>query len=225
MAEYSQDESMLEDFKSGVDIHTRTTERLIPLAPRFYNQHKAFDAKRKASKAVNFGIIYLTSAFGLADRLGISKDLAGEIIRAWFKMYPGVKRWIERIKKEAIRKGQVKSLIGRIRRVPGASVKDSVGWEKIRQAVNSPIQGLASDLNVMAMVEINDKLKKGGFKSGVIGNVHDASMIDTHPCEKEAVYDIVWESYLDPGLKRRFGIDLSVPLEVDVKQNESWSKG
>ena len=223
IAEYSKDKAMIADFVSGLDIHAAVTNRLVPIAPRFYTMSD-FEAKRKATKQVNFGIIYLISEWGLAKNMGISKEIAGGIIRSWFKTYPGVKHWIERTKREAMRTGEVSSLIGRVRRVPGASTRSRTGWEKIRQGVNGPIQGLASDMNVMAMIEINNRLKKYKMKSKLIGNVHDSSLTDTHPKEKAVVYDIVEECYLDPGLERRFGVKLEVPIDVDILQNETWSK-
>lgn len=224
LAEYSRDQAMMEDFEKGYDIHTAVTERLIPLAPHFYERRgNDFQAKRKATKTVNFGIIYLISDFGLAERLEISRDEAADIIRTWFKAYPGAHRWIEKMQRQIVRDQEVRSLIGRKRRVPGASFSTALGREKIRQGLNAPIQGLAADFNVLAMIEVRKALRKRRMKSKLCGNIHDEALIDTHPKEKEVVKHIIQAKYLNLPLSR-FGVRLKVPLEVDIRQARSWSK-
>ena len=222
MAEYSKDKNMLEDFEKGVDIHLATTYRLIPIAPKFYSRVKDIKAKRKLSKTVNFGIIYLISKWGLAEKLEVGVESADEVIKAWFKAYSGIDQWIRRMKRKIVRDQQVRSLIGRIRRVPGADFRSRKGRELIRQGINAPIQGLAADLNLMAMIKINKTLKRRKMKSKLVGNIHDASLVDTHPKEKKEVKKIIKFAYLNPGLDK-FGVTLTVPLVVDINQSQTWS--
>jgi len=225
MCEYSQDEYMLSDFNSGVDIHTAVTNRIMKLAPRFYHKFSRFEDKRKATKAVNFGIIYLISPWGLAEKLESSVEEAQTLMREWFHTYPGVKKWLARTQRRVIRDQYNVSLIGRIRRVPGANFNSVRGRELIRQGINAPMQGLASDINVMFMVELQEEFKKRKMLSRIIGNVHDATLTDTHPKEKEEVKKIHDKIAPKPKmLKELFGVELTVPLTMDVVQKKTWSK-
>lgn len=223
MAEYAQDENMIEDFEAGIDIHTAVTNRLIPIAQSFYDRYELFKEKRKATKAVNFGIIYGISAFNLASRLDITKKEAEQLIRSWFVTYRKVKRWILRTEKEVMRNGYVVSLIGRRRRLPGASKHTPNGRRILRQAINSPIQGLASDINVHCMEKVNQAFKQYSMESLIIGTVHDSMLTDTHPNEKEDVHDIIEEIYTDPDLTEYGGLELTVPITIDLVQNDTWS--
>jgi len=225
MAEYSQDEDMLNDFNSGEDIHTMVTYRVEKKAPRYYRRFTKFADKRKATKAINFGIIYLISPWGLAEKLGSSPEDAAALMRDWFHTYPGVKKWLTRAQRAVVREGQTVSLIGRVRRVPGADFGSKTGRELIRQGINALMQGLASDINVMLMVEIQEEYKRRRMKSRIIGNVHDATLTDTHPDEKEEVRKIYEKVGPRPRmLKELFDLTLTVPLEIDVIQNKTWSK-
>jgi DNA polymerase-1 len=225
MAEYSQDENMLKDFDSGVDIHTGVTNRLLTVAPKFYERYPDFDAKRKATKMVNFGIIYLISGWALADKLEVALKEGTDIINSWFKVYPGVKRWLNMIQRDIAEKKYSVSLIGRRRRVPGADFNSSMGREQLRQGVNAPIQGLASDINVMVMWEFDVELERRNLKSLLIGNVHDALLVDTHPDEREEVKTLIEQIAPKPKLlKDLFNVSLRVPIHMDLSQRRTWSK-
>ena len=225
MAEYSRDANMLKDFESGVDIHTAVTNRLLTVAPTFYSKYADFDAKRKATKMVNFGIIYLISGWALADKLGVSSEDGSQIINSWFKVYPGVKRWLNITQQKIARSKVGISLIGRKRRVPGADFRSSLGREQLRQGVNAPIQGLASDLLVMVMIEVHKQMKERGMQSLLIGNIHDATLVDTHPREREEVKLLLDTVSRKPSLlKELFEVTLQVPIFMDIQQKRTWSK-
>lgn len=225
MAEYSQDKNMLDDFASGVDIHTAVTKRIMKIAPKFYKRYDRFEDMRKATKAINFGIIYLISPWALATRLEITGDEAKLLMSSWFKTYPKVRMWLLRTQRQVAREEQSVSLIGRIRRVPGATMQTKQGRELIRQAVNAPIQGLAADITVMLMIALQNEFIQRGMKSRVIGNVHDATLTDTHPKEKVKVRKLYEKLAPEPPmLKDLFGVKLTLPLVMDVHQGKSWRK-
>lgn len=225
MCEYSQDKNMLEDFESGEDIHAAVTHRVMERAPQYYRRFSEFADKRKRTKAVNFGIIYLISPWGLAEKLEASVEEAKHLMREWFHTYPGVKKWLLKMQKRVIRDQYSTSLIGRIRRVPGASFDSHRGRELIRQGINALMQGLASDINIMLMIELQEELKERRMKSRVIGNVHDATLTDTHPKERKEVKRIYESIAPKPKmLKELFGVELTVPLTIEVIQRETWSK-
>jgi len=228
MAEYSGDRNMLRDFDSGVDIHDAVTKRMYKVAKNLYVRRfgEDFAAARKFTKSVNFGIIYLISAWALGERLEIGTKAAENVIRAWFSIYPDVRKWIRHKQGMISRTKESKSLIGRIRRLPGAGFGDSTGREQLRQGVNSPIQGLAADLTKMAMIETNSVMEQEGAQSLLIGNVHDASLFDTYPGEEKYLAQSVRRIYVKPALlDNLFGVRFRVPIEVDILQNPSWSKG
>lgn len=225
MAEYSQDENMIEDFETGEDIHAMVTKRVEEKASQYYRRFTKFSDKRKATKAVNFGIIYLISPWGLAEKLESSVEEASGLMRDWFHTYPGVKKWLTMMQRKVVREQQTVSLIGRIRRVPGADFGSKTGRELIRQGINALMQGLASDINVMLMIELQEELKRRKMLSRVIGNVHDATLTDTHPDEKEEVKKIYEMIGPKPKmLEELFHLKLTVPIEIDVLQNKTWSK-
>lgn len=225
LAEYAQDETMLEDFESGEDIHTTVTHRVMKRVPQFYRRFTEFGDKRKATKQINFGIIYLISPWGLAEKLESGVEEAKAVMREWFHTYPGIKKWLSKTQRKVIRDQYSLSLIGRIRRVPGANFSSVRGRELIRQGVNAPLQGLASDINLMFMIELQEELKRKKMLSRIIGNVHDATLTDTHPKEKKEVRKICDKIAPKPKmLEELFDLELKVPLTIDILQNETWSK-
>jgi DNA polymerase-1 len=225
MAEYSQDENMLQDFESGEDIHAAVTHRVMKRAPQYYRKFTEFSDKRKKTKAVNFGIIYLISPWGLAEKLESSVEEAKALMREWFHIYPGVKKWLLKMQRQVIRDQQTVSLIGRIRRVPGADFNSTRGRELIRQGINALMQGLASDINLMLMIELQEEYKKRKMKSRIIGNVHDATLTDTHPKEKKEVKRIYEKMAPKPKmLEDLFDVELTVPITMNVVQKATWSK-
>jgi len=225
MGEYSGDKNMLKDFKKGEDIHAVVTYRVMERAPQFYRKYTEFSDKRKATKQINFGIIYLISAWGLAEKLESSVGEAKYIMSEWFKAYPDVKKWLTKMQMRVIRDQYTVSLIGRIRRVPGAEFKSVRGRELIRQGINALMQGLASDINVMLMIELQEEFKKRRMKSRVIGNVHDAVLTDTHPKERKEVKRIYDSIAPKPKLlEELFNVKLTTPLVMDTYQNSTWSK-
>lgn len=225
LCEYSGDKNLLHDFNTGVDIHEVVTNRVMQRAPHFYRRFSKFEDMRKATKQINFGIIYLISPWGLAEKLEVGVEDAKSVMREWFHTYPEVKKFLAKKQRKIIRDQYSVSLIGRIRRVPGADFSSVRGRELIRQGVNAPLQGLASDINVMFMIEIQKEFKRKKMKSRIIGNVHDATLTDTHPREKKEVNRIYDKIAPKPRmLKELFDLELTVPLTMDIVQKPTWSK-
>ncbi len=174
------------------------------------------DLQRRNAKAVNFGIVYGISSFGLSQDLSITRKEAGEYIEQYFKTYPGVKEFLDRQVAEAKERGYVTTMFGRRRPVPEISssnfMQRSFG-ERI--AMNSPIQGTAADIIKIAMVRVNRALKEHNLKSRLILQVHDELLIETAKEELEQVKAI---------LKKEMegAADLAVTLEVGMDTGENW---
>ena len=169
LAHYSGDESLIEAFRRGEDVHRRTAAEVAGIAP------EAVSAEQRArAKAVNFGIIYGSSAFGLANQLGIASAEAQATIDAYFARYRGVRRFLDETIEEARREGFVRTLLGRRRYLPDlASRNRALKNAAERMAVNSVIQGTAADLIKKAMVEVDAELEAAGLRSRMILQVHD----------------------------------------------------
>ena len=172
--------------------------------------------QRRNAKAVNFGIVYGISSFGLSQGLSITKKEAAEYIEQYFATYPGVKEFLDNAVKEAKEKGYAVTLFGRRRPVPELSssnfMQRSFGE---RVAMNSPIQGTAADVIKIAMIRVHQRLKEGGFQSKLILQVHDELLIETYKEEAEQVRVILEEE-----MSR--AADLFVPLEIDLHEGSDW---
>jgi DNA polymerase-1 len=211
MAHLSGDEAMIEAFRAGEDIHRDTAARIFGVAPADVTA----DQRRKA-KTANFGIIYGISAFGLSQRLGISRTEAGEIIGGYFRSYPGVQRYMERVVEEARTLGRVETIFGRRRYLEGiGSGNATVRGLAERNAINAPIQGSAADIMKIAMIRIFKGLRERALESRMILQVHDEVVIDTLVSEKEAVAALVKEAM-------EGAASLSVPLIADVGVGNNW---
>ena len=211
MAHLSGDESLIEAFQQGEDIHAATAAKLF---------HKEIaevtsDERRKA-KTANFGIIYGISAFGLAQRLDIPRKEAKELIDGYFESYPKVKEYMERAVADAREKGYVTTAFGRRRILRDIDSRNAVARGVAeRNAINAPIQGSAADIMKLAMVEIYRRFRAEGIRSKMILQVHDEVIVDMLREEQEAVIRIVREAM--EGVAQ-----LSVPLISEAGVGENW---
>ena len=211
LAHYSGDESLIEAFQRGEDVHLRTAAEVAGIAP------EAVSAEQRArAKAVNFGIIYGSSAFGLANQLGIASAEAQATIDAYFARYRGVRRFLDETIAEARREGFVRTVLGRRRYLPDLSSRNrALKNAAERMAVNSVIQGSAADLIKKAMVEVDADLEAAGLRSRMILQVHD-----------ELVFEVPEREVAE--LRRRIPermqavLPLRVPLVVDVGVGSNW---
>ena len=205
------DETMAEAFRLGQDIHTRTAATVFGVPPDMVTGEM-----RSAAKAVNFGIVYGISDFGLAQNLGISRKQAGEYIRAYLDKYSKIRDFMQKTVEEARKNGYARTLFGRRRDIPELKSSNfntrSFGE---RAAMNAPIQGTAADIIKLAMVAMDRALKEGGFAAKLILQIHDELIVD---CPKEEVPEV--ERLLKKVME---GVaTLSVPLVADVRSGRSW---
>lgn len=211
MAAFSKDESMIEAFKNGRDIHATTAAKIfqVPL------EKVTSDMRRKA-KTANFGIIYGISAFGLSQRLSIPRGEAKEIIDAYFKEFPAVKAYMDGVIEKARSEEYVETILGRRRYLRDINSRNQTmrGFAE-RNAINAPIQGSAADLIKVAMIRVHDWMKKEKLKSKMILQVHDELVFDAHKDEVELLKKEV------PKLMSE-AIDIAVPIEVEVGLGNDW---
>ena len=211
MAHLSGDESLIEAFREGQDIHSATAARLFHT-----DLQSVTNEQRRRAKTANFGIIYGISAFGLAQRLDISRTESKEIIEGYFASYPKVKEYMDRAAEQARNEGFVSTIFGRRRYLNDINSRNAVARGVAeRNAINAPIQGSAADIMKLAMVEMYRKMRAAGLRSRMILQVHDEIVIDLYRPEQEAVAKIVVEA-----MER--AAQLSVPLTVDYGVGENW---
>jgi DNA polymerase I len=211
LAHMSEDPLLMDAFRSGEDIHTRTASEVLGIHPMMVTP----EARRNA-KAVNFGIVYGISPFGLATQLGISRGEAEKYIRNYFERYQGVRRFIAETIAEVRKTGVTRTLFGRERPIPDINSRNpnSRGFAE-RTAVNSPLQGTAADLIKLAMVRIDKALQSGGHRGVMLLQVHDELVFE---CPAEETGDVT------ALVKREMeGVrELKVPLLVDAGVGDNW---
>jgi DNA polymerase-1 len=211
LASMSGDERLIEAYRSHADIHRTTASQVfhIPF-------EEVTDLQRRNAKAVNFGIVYGISSFGLSEDLSISRKEAAAYIEQYFETYPQVKQFIDSLVKEAKKNGYAVTLYGRRRPVPelfsSNFMQRSFGE---RVAMNSPIQGTAADIIKIAMIRVFERLKKEGLKSKLILQVHDELLIETALEEEEQVRMILEEEMVHAS-------SLAVELEIDLHVGINW---
>lgn len=211
LAHMSEDETLIEAYRENADIH-RTTAALVFHTP--YDE--VTELQRRNAKAVNFGIVYGISGFGLSRDLNISKKQAEEYIEDYFATYPGVKQFMDQLVDQGKEKGYVTSLFGRRRPIPELSAKNFMQRQfGERIAMNSPIQGTAADIIKIAMIRVHRRLKEGAFRSRLILQIHDELLIETVREEIPEVKEILEEEMIH-------ACELAVPLIAEVKQGENW---
>ncbi len=211
LAHMSADEKMIKAFNDGVDIHRMTASEVFSVEPEFVTKEQ-----RSAAKAVNFGIVYGISDFGLAKNIGTTRKMAGEYIKLYFERYSGVERYMKESVEKCKENGYAITLMGRRRDVPELKSSNfntrSFGE---RVAMNMPIQGTAADIIKLAMVKVYNELKENNLKAKLILQVHDELIIDTPEDEKEKVSEILSRCMQNV-------MKLSVPLTADIKSGKNW---
>ena len=211
LAHMSGDQRLIDAYRDAEDIHRLTASQVfhVPL-------EEVTPQLRRNAKAVNFGIVYGISAFGLSEDLSISRKEANEYIHKYFETYPDVKRFLDRLVAEGKEKGYVTTIFGRRRPIPelkSANFMQRAFGERV--AMNSPIQGTAADIMKIAMIRVDRALREEGLKSRIILQVHDELLIEAPAAEAEKAAEI---------LRREMSgaAEFSVPLEVDVNTGDSW---
>ena len=211
LAHMSEDALLLEAFRAGEDIHTKTASEVLGVPPLMVTPEARRDAK-----AVNFGIVYGISGFGLAQQLGITRAEAEKYIKNYFARYVGVRKWLDDTIAEVRKSGVTRTLFGRERPIPDINSRNvnARGFAE-RTAVNSPLQGTAADLIKLAMVRIDRALEAGGHSSAMLLQVHDELVFE---CPLEEIEDVTRL------VKREMegAYELKVPLLVDVGVGVNW---
>jgi DNA polymerase-1 len=212
LAHLSGDEHLAEAFSAGEDIHRRTAAAVLGLPI-----DQVTSSQRGRAKAVNFGIVYGQTPFGLAQQLGISPDEAADFIAKYFEQYQGVQRYIENCLSQARDTGVTRTLFGRIRQHPEINSRNGMRRSMAeRTAINSPIQGTAADIIKIAMIRISDELRRAKLKTQMVLQVHDELIFEV-PEEELSIKDTIQNLMQNV-------VQLNVPLTVDIKQGKTWEK-
>ena len=213
LAHMSGDENFIDAFQRGQDIHARTAAEVfgIPL-------DEVTPELRRHAKAVNFGIVYGISDFGLARNLHISRKEAGDYISRYFTRYPGVRAFMDKVVAEAHETGYVTTMFGRRRELPAIKSRNfNQRMLAERMAMNTPIQGTAADVIKLAMIAAYRKLREAGVKSRILLQVHDELVLEVKESELETVQAILHEAM-------EHVVSLSVPLSIDVHWGRNWAE-
>jgi DNA polymerase I len=211
MAHFSQDPVLLDAFRSGQDIHSRTAQEVFGVGPLGQTPEH-----RRAAKAINFGIIYGLSAFGLAQQINVPQKEAAQFIAAYFARYQGVKAYLDNVLVETRKTGVAKTLFGRIRPIPEiTSPQVQLRNFAERTALNSPLQGTAADLIKLAMIKIDHRLREEEFEARMILQVHDELLFESPPDEQEEL-EILVRHEMEQVYK------LAVPLVVEICAGPNW---
>jgi DNA polymerase I len=211
MAHFSKDPVLIAAFRNGEDIHARTAQEVFGVGPMAQTAEH-----RRAAKAINFGIIYGLSPFGLAQQLGIEQKEAAKFINAYFTRYSGVKEYLDNVLAETRKTGVAKTLFGRIRPIPEiTSPQVHLRNFAERTALNSPLQGTAADLIKMAMINIDQRLTEEEFETKMILQVHDELLFEAPAKERAKLEKLVKEEM--EGVYK-----LAVPIVVEIGAGPNW---
>ncbi|MGN7394610.1 DNA polymerase I [Peribacillus frigoritolerans] len=211
LAHIANDSGLVEAFQAGMDIHTRTAMDVFHVSA-----DQVTSNMRRHAKAVNFGIVYGISDYGLSQSLGITRKEAGEFIEKYLRSFPGVQEYMEESIHEARQKGYSTTLMQRRRYIPEITSRNfNIRSFAERTAMNTPIQGSAADIIKLAMINMNKRLKKEGLKTRMLLQVHDELIFETPPEELEILKVIVPEEMEN-------AIELNVPLKVDYAFGVTW---
>lgn len=214
VAHMAQDEAMLAAFRAGEDIHATTAAAVhdIPL------ENVTKDMRRHA-KAINFGLIYGMSAFGLMHSTGLTLAESEDFVKAYFKKFPGIKKYLDGIRRQAAEIGYVETLLGRRRYFPALLTKTNVQIKnrEEREAINAPIQGTAADIMKIAMLKIPPALKKAGLSAKMLLQVHDELVLEVPKKEIEQTAKVVQETMAH-------AYPMSIPLETEARAGLNWGE-
>ena len=211
LASMSGDENLIEAYREAEDIHAITASKVfgVPLA-------EVTPELRRNAKAVNFGIVYGISAFGLSDNLSISRKEAADYISSYFESYPQVKQFLDALVASAKETGYSVTAFGRRRPIPELKAANFMQRQfGERVAMNAPIQGTAADIIKIAMIRVDRRLRKEGFKSRLVLQIHDELLVETAPEEQEKVAVLLEE-------EMKHAADLKVELEIEMKTGKTW---
>jgi DNA polymerase-1 len=213
LAHFSQDESLMGAFRRGEDVHTSTAAAVFGVPPM-----EVTAEMRRLAKTVNFGVVYGMSEFGLEQATDLSREQAGEFIRAYFEKYPKVMDYLEATRKRAREKGYVQTLLGRRRYVPEVrSSNRQIREGAERMAINMPVQGTSADIIKVAMIEVYKRMRQQGLKTRMTLQVHDELIFETPRDELEEM-----EAMLRDVMPN--AVKLSVPVGVDLKTGSNWGE-
>lgn len=213
LAHMSGDPLLIEAFTHNEDIHARTAQEIFGVPPGLQNHEH-----RRMAKAINYGVIYGLSSFGLAARTGSSKSEAQQYIDAYFKRYDGVRAFLESRIKEARTTERVRTLFGRMRPIPEINSRDTMARNRAeREAMNTPLQGTAADLLKLAMVKAHERLKREKLKTRMILTVHDELVFEAPEEEVGTAQEMI-------RAEMEGVYPLKVPLKVDVGMGQNWKE-
>ncbi len=211
LAHISNDEKMIDAFKQDKDIHTITASQVFGV-----EQDSVSKQLRSRAKAVNFGIVYGISEYGLAEQIGMLRNDAREYINKYLETYKGINDYMHSIVEQAVQDGYVTTVYGRRRYIPEITSNNyNIREFGKRCAMNTPIQGTAADIMKIAMVNVYNEFKKQGLSSKIVLQIHDELLIETTEEEKEQVKEIL-KTCMEGAVK------LKVPLKVDINEGKNW---
>jgi DNA polymerase-1 len=214
MAHLSGDKGLLEAFNQGLDVHRATAAEVfdVPL-------EQVTDEQRRSAKAINFGLIYGMSAFGLAKQLGIGRNDAQQYIDLYFDRYPGVKNYMDDIRQKASEQGYVETLMGRRLYLPEINASNGMRRQAAeRTAINAPMQGTAADIIKLAMIKVDQWLSQQNTENArMIMQVHDELVLEVKTEETSAMSEHLCQIMSN-------AVDLSIPLLVEVGIGDNWDE-
>jgi DNA polymerase-1 len=217
VAHMSNDEAMIEAFKADQDIHTTTAAAIYDVDVAEVTQ-----GMRRHAKAVNFGLIYGMSPFGLSRTTDLTLAEAEDFVDTYFKRFPGVHDYLAQIRREAAQHGYVETLLGRRRYFPqlggtDVHVSEQARARAEREAINAPIQGTAADIIKIAMLKLPEAMKEQGLASKMLLQVHDELVLECPKDQLQATVDTVRETMYH-------AYELCIPLKTDAKAGSNWSQ-
>ena len=213
MAHFSQDSRLIEAFQSGDDIHRQTAAEIFGV-----DQEEVSKAQRRSAKAINFGLIYGMSAFGLAKQIGVERHVAQNYIDTYFDRYPGVKLFMDRTRERARTLGYVETLMGRRLHIP--DIRSSNGQRRQyaeRAAINAPMQGTAADLIKLAMIQVDQWIEMSGSPVQMIMQVHDELVFEADENHLECIRSEIVSTM-------NSAASLSIPLVVEAGVGKNWDE-
>ncbi len=216
MAHVSEDPALIDAFQRGEDVHATTAAAVFGVP-----QEQVDYDMRRIAKAVNFGLIYGQSAYGLSRQIGVSVGEAETFINRYFERFPRVKAYMERVQEQAVKQGYVETLLHRRRYFPELSSQSRASYNRrqasLRMAINTPIQGTAADIIKLAMLRLHGRLRETNLRSRMILQVHDELVLEMPEDEQETVIPLVCQAM-------EGAFDLRVPLNVDVEVGPNWEE-
>lgn len=214
VAHMAQDEAMLAAFRAGEDIHATTAAAIYDIG-----LDKVTKDMRRHAKAINFGLIYGMSAFGLTRTTELTLAEAEDFVKAYFRKFPGIKKYLDSIRRQAAEIGYVETLLGRRRYFPALQGKSNVQMKnrEEREAINAPIQGTAADIMKIAMIQIPPALKSAGLKAKMLLQVHDELVLECPEKEMQKTAKVVQETMAN-------AYPMSIPLETEARAGANWGE-